>query len=92
MKRVNAENKQCVIMGDMNLDLLQCNIHKKNTFIDSSISEGIIPKITKPTGITSTSATIIDHIYTDMLLNNYSTISSIIINDVADHLGTFLIR
>jgi len=64
----------------------------KNTFIDSSISEGFIPKITKPIRITSTSATISDHICTNMSFNNYNTISGIIINDVADHFGTFLIR
>ena len=30
IKRVNAENKQHVIMGDINLDLLQFDVHKKN--------------------------------------------------------------
>jgi len=42
--------------------------------------------ITKPTRITSTSATLVDHIYT----NNITT-AGIIITDLADRFGTFYI-
>ena len=49
-------------MGDMNLDFLP---FRRASF----------QKITKPARITSTSATIIDHICTNMSPNNYNTIT-----------------
>ena len=49
----------------------------------------ILPTITKPTRVTQTSATLIDHFYTNDITGNGS--SGIIINDVADHFGTFYI-
>jgi len=50
---------------------------------------GFLPTITKPTSITSTSATLIDHLY----MNNITTAgkSGIIITDLADNFGTFFI-
>ena len=88
MDIINTENKLCVIMGDMNIDLLKFGSHTKTSdYLDNIFSHGFLPVITKPTRITTTSATLIDYIYT----NNLSTIakSGIIITDVADHFGTF---
>jgi len=48
-----------------------------------------LPIITKPTRIFKTSATLIDHIYTNNIPN--ISHSGIIINDVADHFGIFFI-
>ena len=64
MDIINTENKLSVIMGDMNIDLLQCQSHiKTNDYLDNLFSNGFVPEITKPTRITSHSATLIDHIY-----------------------------
>ena len=75
MDIINTENKLSVIMGDMNIDLLQCQSHMKtNDYLDNLFSNGFIPEITKPTRITSHSATLIDHIYTnkpDSLIRYY---------------------
>ena len=61
MDIINTENKLSVIMGDMNIDLLQCQSHiKTNDYLDNLFSNGFD---TKPTRITSHSATLIDHIY-----------------------------
>jgi len=46
-----------------------------------------MPVITKPTRVTSSSATLIDHIYSNNI--SASSKSGIIINNVADHFGTF---
>ena len=55
-------------------------------YLDNIFSHGFLPAITKPTRISHTSATLIDHIYT----NNITTgKSGIIITDVAYHFGTF---
>ena len=84
---VNNERKLCTVMGDFNIDLLQYNTnHKTNLFLDDIFSLGFVPVILKPTRITDTTATLIDHIYT----NNISELkqSAIVITDVADHLAT----
>jgi len=88
MDLINIENKLCVIMGDMNIDLLKFKSHSKTSdYLDNIFNHGFLPVITKPTRISTTSATLIDHIYS----NNIRTTgnSGIIITDVADHFATF---
>ena len=64
---IKEENKVSYLMGDCNIDLLKVNIHAKtNEFVNDVISQGFLPKITRPTRITPHSATIIDHIYIQM--------------------------
>ena len=90
MDIVNKEKKSCVIMGDINIDLLKYNLHNKtNEYVDNVISRGFLPLITKPTRVFPSSATLIDHIYSNNISAQVS--SGIIITDVADHFGTFLI-
>ncbi len=90
MDTMTNENLHGVILGDMNLDLLRFQTHvKTNNFLDGIFSHGFLPLITKPTRICSTSATLIDHILTNDIISPHQ--SGIIINDVADHFGTFCI-
>ena len=71
----------------MNIDLLKSDTHTKtNEYLESLFTLGFSPVITLPTRLTSSSATLIDHIYTNKL---QSTNSGIIITDVADHIGVF---
>ena len=51
------------------------------------ITKGYLPLITKPTRITTHSATLIDHIYSNTTPQNYTP--GIIISNLADHFGTF---
>ena len=61
--KIKEENKVSYLMGDFNIDLLKVNIHAKtNEFVNDLISQGFLPKITRPTRITPHSATLIDHI------------------------------
>ena len=88
MDIINNEHKSAVMMGDMNIDLLQFETHNKtNAYIDNIFSHGFIPTITKPTRLTPSSATLIDHIYTNNI--EFSGPSGIIITDVADHFAIF---
>ena len=65
--KIKEENKVSYLMGDFNIDLLKVNIHAKtNKFVNDVISQGFLPKITRPTRITPHSATLIDHIYIQM--------------------------
>ena len=43
--------------------------------------------ITKPTRVTQSSATLIDHVYSNNI--EYSSSSGVIITDIADHFGIF---
>ena len=86
--KIASENKIAYLMGDYNINLLKFNTHQKtNDFIDNVISQGFIPHITKPTRVTTDSATLIGHIYSNRTYSNHS--SGIIITDIADHFGTF---
>ena len=88
MNLITNENKHCTMMGDFNIDLLKYNSHEKtNNYVDNIFSNGFLPIITKPTRVTASSATLIDHIYTNNL--NQILTAGIIVNDVADHFGTF---
>ena len=87
MNIINTERRHSIIMGDMNIDLLKSDTHTKtNEYLESLFTLGFSPVITLPTRLTSSSATLIDHIYTNKL---QSTNSGIIITDVADHFGVF---
>ena len=90
MDTIQHENKLSIIMGDINIDLLKCDSHiKTSEYIDNLFTHGYLPVITKPTRISSSTATLIDHIYTNDITSSHH--SGIIVTDVADHFGTFLI-
>lgn len=85
-----GENKQLIILGDMNIDLLKINIHKSsNDYLDSIISNGLIPAITLPTRVTHFSSTLIDHIFIKHSSPQY--ISGTITTDITDHFTNFIL-
>lgn len=90
--KISSENKLCYLMGDLNIDLLKYNEHNQTKeYLDSMISSGFLPHITKPTHVTDRhghrSATIIDHIFSNNTKDN--TQSGIIISDISDHFATY---
>ena len=77
-------------MGDINIDLLKLNVHsKKENYLENIFTSGFLPVIVKPTRVTPSTATLIDHIYTNDISNTGQ--SGIIITDVADHFGVYFI-
>ena len=65
---LNNENKESVVMGDFNIDLLQFNKHNPTDgFVNNAFSQSFVPVITKPTKVIYTSATLIDHIYIQIM-------------------------
>ena len=91
MEVLNTENKHCVIMGDMNIDLLKFGSHSKTSdYLDNIFTYGYLPVITKPTRVTNSSASLIDHIYINDIASTGH--SGIIVTEVADHFGTFYLR
>ncbi len=88
MDQINNEYKKVVIMGDMNIDMLKYGTHDAtDSYIDGIFSRGFLPHVLKPTRVTHSSATLIDH----FLSNDFNTksTSGIILNDVADHFAIF---
>ena len=89
---LKVENKQCYIMGDFNINLTNYGSHTETQdYIDAMFQHSFIPLINKPTRITTTTATVINNIYSnDILGTNYQT-HGIIYTDISDHLPIFLL-
>ena len=59
---ITREKKICYFMGDLNICFLKNESHKLTSdFIDIIYSYNVFPLISKPTRVTKTSATLIDH-------------------------------
>ena len=85
---LNQHNSPFVLLGDYNIDLAkQNNDFKVNDYLNEVYSTGGYSLITKPTRFTSTSATNLDHIYSDAIQNLCR--SGVLILDISDHLPTF---
>ena len=77
-----------IIMGDLNYNLLEYENNYVNTFIDTMYDNNYYSLITKPTRITTASATLIDHTWTNIF--NLQTDCGILTDCIADHLPIIL--
>ena len=85
--------RELYICGDFNIDILKYNTHvDTKQFVDEMFTMGFSPIINKPTRITSTSATIIDNIWTNNVKLVSNCMSGVIIDDISDHLPIFCIN
>lgn len=83
-----VNQKPSFICDDFNIDLLNPDKLKSSyDFVDKMYSLSLYPIITKPSRITSHSATIIDNIFTNVVGN--LTTSGLFICDISDHLPVF---
>ena len=72
------------IFGDFNFDLLKFQEHgRTKDLLENSFSNGFLELISMPTRLTHTAATLIDHVYTNSVKDNFDT--SIILSDISDH-------
>ena len=85
---LEKERRELIIGMDHNYDLLKSTEHKKTQyFLDTILNHELFPKITRPTRITKQSATLIDNVFISLNLHkNFE--SSILIDDMSDHLPT----
>ena len=87
LNKLNPNKYDMYIMSDMNIELLKCHSHQQTgRYLDMIYSFDLLPVITKPTRITSHTATLIDHIYTNTV--NRLT-SGIVLVDISDHFPVF---
>ena len=91
LAKISRENKICFIMGDFNLNLINFQ-HHQNTgeFLDGLHSYMFFPMITRPTRITSHTATLLDNIFANKFFDHSR--SGLLIIDVSDHLPVFSIH
>ena len=88
LAELSSSNKDSLIMGDFNIDLLKFQSHEKTSiFVENCFANGFIQIITKPTRVTNGSATLIDHLYTNCIRNKFE--SGIITSRVSDHFPVF---
>ena len=92
IKQLNKEKDHEVVIGiDHNLDLLKTHQHfQTNEFLEVNLKRNLLPTISKPTRITTKSATLIDNIFLSTRLQNTME-STFIINDMSDHLPCLVI-
>ena len=58
---ISKERKQCILMGDFNLDLIKVDTHNQTKdFVHSLYTNAFYPTISKPTRVTDHSATLLD--------------------------------
>ena len=91
LDKLSNENKDIMIMGDFNINLINYN-DDKNTgnFLDTMFSQSFLPYITTPTRIIRNIETLINNIYYNKPLSNI--ISGNLSSIISDHLIQFLIE
>lgn len=86
----NLCQKMLFVGGDFNIDLLNPNKQRiTDEFINTLFSLGLYPQITKPSRITTYSATLIDNIFSNEIENNI--VGGLMLNDISDHLPVFAV-
>ena len=85
-KLLKEKNKEIILMGDFNIDLLKYEQHKDtSTFLDFMYLNALIPHITSPTRITPRSETLIDNIFSTFPPEDVR--GGNLISSVSDHLA-----
>ena len=88
LSNLNKTTKKFLILGDLNLNTTGCNQHPHaKGYLNILSSNAAFPLITKPTRITSTSPTLLDHIITNITQN--TLLPGILRSDLSDHFPTF---
>ena len=92
MGKIKLETQNDVVIGlDHNLDFLKSEKHTETAnFIGSVLDNSLLPCITRPTGVTNNSATLIDNILVSFNLHTLQR-SAIIVHDISDHFPSLTI-
>lgn len=88
LHKIGVENKQLLLLGDFNINLLNVTKDKNvSSFVDILGSNLILPQVTIPTRITEHSQTLIDNIFTSV--SCLESLSGNILYSISDHLPQF---
>lgn len=71
LSNLNNKSKEVFVLGDININLLNYNSDNQTSdYLDTLLDLGYVPLITKAIRITDHTATLIDHIYTNVPQTN----------------------
>ena len=89
MSKRSLSNKHVILTGDLNINSLDysSNEHVKD-FFDTCFQNSFVPIINRPTRVTRKSATCIDHILTNSLIDTEIE-SGIFKSEISDHFSIF---
>ena len=88
---INRERKAAYIGGDFNINLLNADSHiPSSEFLELVYSNLFLPIINRPTRVTHSTATIIDHIYCNNI-KDCDIYQGILYTDISDHFPVFCI-
>ena len=91
LSKIRLENKTLYLLGDFNINLLNIDHHTPSAEnLEMLYSHSMFPLITKPTRVRSNSATLIDNIFGNDLLNT-KKINGILYTGISDHYPIFSI-
>ena len=88
----DKELKTCelILVGDFNIDLLKTDTHVDTSkYFDTLLENNLLPVISKPTRITHSLATLIDHIIVQNLSDNSK--SGILLESLSDHCPVYFL-
>jgi len=91
MKKINKPlhrvfHDNIYLMGDFNVNLMRYHgMQPIADFCNSLISQNFTPLINRPTRVTTTTATLIDNIFSNRIR---SLTAGVVVTDVSDHFGT----
>ena len=89
LTKMSFEKKEVMLLGDYNINLLNCDSDKNTSeFLELLLSFSFLPRIMKPTRITSRSQTLIDNIFYNELHSNI--VADNITTDISHHLTQFV--
>ena len=86
LSKNEATKKEVIPIGDFNMNLLDFDKNKRvQSFVDLMFRFGMIPTINKPTRVTRNTATAIDHVFTNIIMDNIEIKTAIVKTDILNH-------
>ena len=90
---ISESNRELIVAGDFNINLLHVNICNKEhfgNFLDLMLGYSLIPKITLPTRLSENSCSLIDNIFCPISQHNITSPGGIIYSTISDHFPCFV--
>ena len=92
LDKIKVDKKLVYLLGDYNANIINYDKHTPTQeLLDLFYSYLLLPFITKPTRVTTKSATLIDNIFCNDISNISNIFSGILYSDVSDHFPIFFI-
>ena len=86
LSKNEATEKEVILIGNFNMNLLDFEKKKRvQSFVNLMFRFGMIPTINKPTRVTRCTATAIDHVFTNTIMDNIEIKTAIVKTDISDH-------